>query len=122
VRSGSTELVSMFLNRGTSLSAQDHRGRSPLHLAAEGGYFEIIKPLVLVFKGAEVDMTDTFGKTPLQYAAERGNAAAAKELLEVGAVISMRDITGRTVRDWAFERGSQFRIIAVTARKVFEWK
>lgn len=52
-------------------------------------------------------MTDTFGNTPLQYAAERGNVAAVKELLEVGAVISMRDITGRTVRDWALERGSQ---------------
>jgi hypothetical protein len=51
---------------------------------------------------AQVDMTDNCGNTPPQYAAERGNAAAAKELLEVGAVITMRDITGRMV-----ERGSQ---------------
>jgi ankyrin repeat protein len=48
---------------------------------------------LLVSKGAQVDMTDIFGNTPLQYAAERGIAAATKELLEAGAVISMRDVT-----------------------------
>ncbi|KAF2435354.1 hypothetical protein EJ08DRAFT_334615 [Tothia fuscella] len=42
-----------------------------------------------------MDTTNTFGKTPLQYTVERGNAAVAKELLEVGA------------RDWALERGLQ---------------
>lgn len=85
MRSGSTDSVSMFLNRETSLSAHDYRGRSLLHLSAE------------VLKGAEVDITDTFGKTPLYYPAARGNAAATKELLQVGAVISTRAVAGRTM-------------------------
>ncbi|KAF2179317.1 ankyrin, partial [Zopfia rhizophila CBS 207.26] len=70
-----------------------------LHLAAEGGEYKIIKPLVA--KGALVDALDRLRETLLHYTARNMMSAAAKELLDAGIEDSIMDITGCISRDLA---------------------
>lgn len=57
---------------------------SPLHVAAQVGDVAMIR--VLVTHGAKVDSTDGItGRTPLYYAAARGQGEAVKSLLKFGA-------------------------------------
>ena len=51
-----------------------------LHLAAAGGSVEIISTLLQT--GVEIDATDAFGKTPLEWARWRDHADAVALLLE----------------------------------------
>lgn len=51
------------------MSAQDHGGRTALHMAAERGIQKMIK--LLIGKGAEASPVDRFGRTPLHLSAFR---------------------------------------------------
>jgi RNA polymerase sigma factor (sigma-70 family) len=70
-------------------------GAAPLHVAAGGGWPDGDWPrIVLIFdllleRGAEIDATDTLGRTPLHQALERENAAAVRALGERGASIDI---------------------------------
>ncbi|KAF2183115.1 hypothetical protein K469DRAFT_583788, partial [Zopfia rhizophila CBS 207.26] len=70
----------------------DYQGRTALHLAAKGGEYKIIKPLVT--KDALVDALDRLREIPLHYTAQNIILAATKELLNAGAEDSIIDITG----------------------------
>ncbi|CCX31249.1 Similar to Ankyrin repeat domain-containing protein 50; acc. no. Q9ULJ7 [Pyronema omphalodes CBS 100304] len=51
---------------------------------------------LLLEKGADVDIQDRFGNTPLSIAAQNGHMTATRILLEKGADINLRDNDGRT--------------------------
>lgn len=59
-------LVSVFIDRGMSVSVQDRNGATPLHLAAAKGDLIIVKTLIA--KGADKEACDKENKTPLDYA------------------------------------------------------
>jgi ankyrin repeat protein len=60
---------------------------------------------LLLDQGVKVDSKDSYGRTPLSWAAEEGHEAVAKLLLEQGAEVDSKDNSGRTPLLWAAEGG-----------------
>ena len=79
------------------MNARDKRGSTPLHLAAS--HVDVAR--LLVERGAEVNVGDESGYTPLHAAAASGSAEVARLLLERGADVSARDGRGFTPLHWA---------------------
>ena len=93
------------------MSAQDHGGRTALHLAAERGSQKIKK--LLVGQGAEAFPVDRLNRTSLHIPAELRYGEAAKLLVDGGALVSAIDSAGRTARDLAEEKGMERAIKAL---------
>jgi len=60
---GSAKLVCMLLKHGVNVSAEDKRGRTPLHQVAETWSAELIH--MLLKQGTNVAVEDKKGRTPL---------------------------------------------------------
>jgi ankyrin repeat protein len=79
---------------GVSFS-QIHKGRlSALHFAAREGRLEAAQ--LLIGAGADIDITDEYGSTPLILAVVNGHLDVAGALLEAGADPDIADQWGRT--------------------------
>ena len=63
---------------------------TPMHHAAENGSHNVI--LALVSRGAGIDPTDIYLRTPLMIAIEYNKSAVARSLIELGAEIENTDI------------------------------
>lgn len=72
----------------------DERGRTPLHLAARGVHFEVIR--FLVENGADVNARDANGSTPLHSTASRSHFEACRLLIEKGAEVDVKNTDGKT--------------------------
>ena len=57
--------------------------KTPLHHAAEGGNFELVR--LLLRHGAKIDVRNGQGEQPLHYAAKNGNTQVVELLLDNGA-------------------------------------
>ena len=57
----------------------DHTGKTPLHWAAQRGFFDLI--LLLLKKGSDIDKQDMLGFSPLFYAVSEGNRREVLALL-----------------------------------------
>jgi ankyrin repeat protein len=66
-------------------------GYTPLLLAAERGYADVMQPLIK--GGADVNAKTANGTTPLMFAAASGNADAVKTLLDRGADVNAKEST-----------------------------
>lgn len=86
---------------------QDYpRQMTGLHLAAYFGVVEAVSNLMQ--KERHPDLGDSFGRTPLSYAAENGHGAPVKLLLATGKVnINSSDKFDRTALSYAAERGHE---------------
>ena len=60
-----------------------------LHLAAFFGVYEAANTLII--RGQSLDLKDSYGRTPLSWAAEKGHEAVVKLLLEKGAELEAKD-------------------------------
>ena len=78
---------------------EDNYGATPLHVAAEYGYSEIVE--VLLEHGATPNIRDKDGRTPLHYAAMFGNSKVVEVLLEHGADPNIRNKYGSTPLHYA---------------------
>ncbi|KAL2840418.1 ankyrin repeat-containing domain protein [Aspergillus pseudoustus] len=88
----------LLVKHGAEIYAvRDSWGRAALHWAAIGGCAKILRYL-LTHSGAQRDIhvRDEDGQTPFQYAAESGNVAAIRLILEAGADIDAQDEEGNT--------------------------
>jgi ankyrin repeat protein len=107
------DLVSLLVQHGARLGVRDHRGRTPLMLAARYG-----DPVMLDFlirHGADPAAVDATGSGPLPYAR---TVDQAKLLLAHGAEIEARDDQGRTpLIAWA-RRGSFAMVTELLGRGV----
>ena len=56
----------LLVGRGADMSAQDRKGRTPLHRAAYGGHVDAAEALIVC--GADTRIETKTGKTPLQVA------------------------------------------------------
>lgn len=59
-----------LMEHGANIHVQDKNGLSPLHIAARGGFENLVN--LLIHKRSDVNLRDRFGKTPLHWAAENG--------------------------------------------------
>ncbi|HOS99877.1 MAG TPA: ankyrin repeat domain-containing protein [Acidobacteriota bacterium] len=95
VRAGDAAAVRALLEQSPeALTARDGGGNTPLHIAAATGDVELI--LVLIEKGAPLELPNARIKTPLHLAAMNDRTEAVVALLRKGAAIEARDDYQRT--------------------------
>jgi ankyrin repeat protein len=104
---GDLEGVKTLLEKDPQLvNAKDSLGRTPLHWAARGVHFELIK--YLVKKGADVNVKDNVNIVPLSSIASRGHKEAGEFLIKNGANINVeKDATGNTPLSYAVSRNQK---------------
>ncbi|CAI7854300.1 unnamed protein product, partial [Closterium sp. NIES-53] len=96
---GDIEHLKRLIKAGANAGKADYDGRTPLHLAAAGGYDEVVRFLLL--EGAGVNSRDDYGTTPLLGALRADHLAAAgghdevvRFLLLEGADVNSLDKSG----------------------------
>jgi ankyrin repeat protein len=98
-------IVQFLLNKGADVNCQKDDLCTPLHLAVRGGHLKVAR--VLLEHGANFDLTDNMGKTPLYLLFDGGGNQAtqlAQYLLEYGA-----DVNTRTMNGWTPLHKASFR-------------
>ncbi|UKZ61580.1 uncharacterized protein TrAtP1_002839 [Trichoderma atroviride] len=105
-KEGFVEIVEMLLNSSITAHAYDEDENTALHLAAKGDYSDIVERLV----GYNSEMFDTgarnsFGWTPLHFAAKSGRLVTLRILLDHGAELSGWDKFDQTVFHIAASHG-----------------
>ena len=82
-------------------------GMTALHYIANGGYVNCVDELV-DNGGANMNLQDNWGQTPLMLAATRlASVEVAKALIDHGADIEMVDAQGRTALMWATQHRNE---------------
>ena len=99
----------MLLAAGADPNLQNLRGNSPLLFASQEGHLDTVR--VLIDGGAEIDLPDINGATPLtQVCGSLGRADVARALLEGGADTEYKDLRGQTALDKAVKYASSRRV------------
>ena len=99
-----TNDIAMVGSINTGVNIKDALGRTPLHIAAENGYEDVA--MLLAENGADVNITDTNGNTPLIFIIHKtGNLEITRRLLEKGAAVNTQNRTGETALMYAAWRG-----------------
>ncbi|MBN1224845.1 MAG: ankyrin repeat domain-containing protein [Candidatus Aminicenantes bacterium] len=93
VTKGETEVVNLFLAAGMSPNVRIN-DRSVLVEASRMGHTEIA--LALIDTGADIDNQDSYGVSPLMFAAISGSAEIMAKLMECHADVNVKDQDGRT--------------------------
>ncbi len=88
---GDAQMVRLLLESGADLNWTAGNGGSILHFAAYGGNTDILQLALPKLPKVAIDRTSKQGATPLMIAAERGNVAFVRGLIDAGA-----DATKRT--------------------------
>ena len=106
-----------WINRSENINKPDDFNRYPIHFASSGLRYRWSgqTPLVqlLVEKGANVNVTDVSGNTPLHMAVKERNKTGVKFLLEQGADVNVANVWGYTPLHLA----AKFRVIMDAAYK-----
>jgi ankyrin repeat protein len=97
-------MVSRLLARGAAIDARNRRGTQPLHLTAAGNptaagwdpEAQVGTIRLLIEAGADPNVTDKEGVTPLHKAVRARCAAAAEALLSLGADVGRKNDGGST--------------------------
>ncbi|MHC9537914.1 MAG: ankyrin repeat domain-containing protein [Vulcanimicrobiota bacterium] len=97
-----SEVLSILIDKGANIRAEDEKGRTPLHYALSDDPLKI-----LISKGADISAKTKDGDTPLHSAAGRNATFALKALLEGGADINAINNEGRTPLSLARGKGHQ---------------
>ncbi|KAJ4245978.1 hypothetical protein NW762_013722 [Fusarium torreyae] len=110
----------LLKDRGLVLDQQDIAyKRSALSWAAGKGHTDVVRRLIRgmpigkrfwrieLRPGADVNLRDKDGRTPLFYAVWAGNAAAVQMLVDGGARTDIKDVVGGTPTEYAVSSGYQ---------------
>lgn len=104
---GDTKMCRLLLSHGAALHNRDNNLKTPLHLCAANGH-KICLSFLLDHEGdSYLDLPDVYGNTALHLAAEQGQYACAKLLLETAANPIARTNKGQTPYNLANARGHQ---------------
>jgi ankyrin repeat protein len=90
---GNTELARSLINEGAYVDARYPAAGSwtSLMIASYNGFDDMA--LMLLLKGANLNLTDDNGRTPLRLATESGHASICRLLLDNGANINSTSIS-----------------------------
>ncbi|KAL0969380.1 hypothetical protein UPYG_G00226300 [Umbra pygmaea] len=91
-RAGALELVRAILQRGGDPNALDRKRMTAAHLAAEGGFFQVI--VVLSAYSADLGVTSLDGNTPLHFAAAGGFTECCRFLFQRGCRSKIKNADG----------------------------
>jgi len=86
-QAGSIEIIRSLIGAGALVNRQDHRGRTPLHFAAENDLEEYVTALC-VEGGADPNAQNAEGRTPMFVAAHVGSTAFVGRLLDIDVAAS----------------------------------
>jgi len=100
---GSVEQAEALLAARVDPNSRDYEKRCPLHIAA--GFGNLLMMKTLIDHGAEVNVVDYWGQTPL-FECERGNHTKGETLLkDKGAKLQMLRMQKQSVREkWDLKR------------------
>lgn len=116
---GSLESVKVLCEvHGIDIDAKDDASHSALQYAARNGHAEIIK--FLHERKANMSCTNTFGSTPLMYAAAFGQQKALEELLKIPVVkanINQKNAMNRTALHYIFNPTEDYDTIPARIAK-----
>ena len=101
---GHVVLVKLLMSRGVDSMKANWYGTA-LHWAAEAGQCESIS--LLLNSGMEINLRDTFGRTPLHCASDRRHILAMELLLDKGADPNARDNAGNVLIHDAAQTGDE---------------
>lgn len=103
-RMGHLECVSSLLREIDikDVNASDFEGNTPLLVASEYGYLDIVKKLLKA--GAEVNKSNKKGRTPLMMACQYGSVEIVTRLLDENADPKILDTDGNTAIWWSNQR------------------
>ena len=119
---GHYDIAKLLVDAGANVNAEDSQNRTPLYKAVLAGHKDVAGLLVrkkayvsfselhfaafmgdlsevrgIIEEGADVDVKDGQGRTPLLFAALGGNRQVVEFLVEKGADINARNEQGRTI-------------------------
>ncbi|XP_053975452.1 protein TANC2 isoform X2 [Hylaeus volcanicus] len=96
---GHTNLIELFLDKGSILEGRDKEGLTALCWACVRGRLAAVQNFI--DRGADVNTSDNTGRTPLDLAAFQGNPKLVQLLLEKGAAVEHVDLHGMRPLDRA---------------------
>jgi ankyrin repeat protein len=105
---GANRVVQRLLELGVEINARDSRfGSTALTWAVGRNHVQTVETLLRA--GADPNIGDNAGRTPLMLSATRGNVDIVNLLLQAGAKIDAKDSGGNSVMDWAMhnKRGTK---------------
>ena len=100
---GHTDILSLLIDHGADLKAQEASGDTPLHRASWKARLETGHRLL--DRGADIDARNRYNNNSLIYATMWGHVEFARMLLERGAVVDARCQHDMTALHWAASRG-----------------
>jgi ankyrin repeat protein len=103
ILNSSDEVILELIDRNADISVVDNMNKSALHYACKHG--NLPSAILLINAGADVNLQDINGTTPICYAAEYHNFLVSRELVALllarGAYPKIRDYQGRQVLHYA---------------------
>lgn len=110
---GDLDVFKFLVQAGADLNSGDNEGSLPLHNAAAGGSFEIVRYLVEELH-TDVNILDANQVTALHFASGRGFLPIVEFLLQQGADVQLRTNAGSTpIIDSAFSRNLELTKLLV---------
>jgi ankyrin repeat protein len=106
--------VAVLISAGIDPNLKNKDGDAALIVAAKAGKANSVSALLQ--KHAQVDITDSAGRTALMHAMATENNSMVFTLLEAGAEINMRDAEGRSPLIYAVQNKRQGLITALRKR------
>ena len=103
--SNNVKHVMYCLSHGVNVNLPNENNKTPLHIAAEGGFLDVLN-LLLSQPDIDVNASDLCSQTPLHLAAVFGRTFSVRLLLSHPKInVNCRDKWGKTPLHWAASRG-----------------
>ena len=106
---GRLEQAKQALDNGANVDSKNElSGETPLHRAARGKYYEIVK--LLISNGADVNAMSPNGSTPIHYAVNSASKELGQLANEIGEQSTNKNTSGKQIVELLIAGGADLRI------------